>query len=42
VEAASPSGIDELMAALQASVERARQQNAEKPRRQARRGRRGA
>jgi DNA end-binding protein Ku len=42
VEAASPSGIDELMAALQASVERARQQKAEKPRRQTRRDRPGA
>jgi DNA end-binding protein Ku len=42
VEAASPSGIEELMAALQASVERARQQKTEKPRRQTRRDRRGA
>lgn len=42
LEAASQSGIEELMAALQASVERARQQKGEKPRQQSRRGRRGA
>jgi DNA end-binding protein Ku len=41
-EAASQSGIEELMAALEASVERARQQKAERPQRQSRRGRRGA
>jgi DNA end-binding protein Ku len=42
--ATSPTGIEDLMAALQASVERARQQKAEKgaPPRAARRGRRGA
>ena len=43
--ATSPTGIEDLMAALQASVERARQQKAEKDAptpRTARRGRRGA
>jgi DNA end-binding protein Ku len=43
--AASPTGIEDLMAALQASVERAREQKAEKAApttRAARRGRRGA